>query len=81
MSNLFFLLHFFIYSGQPFAIYHCFLDFIYVYIWHKSARIGEILNPCHNLKLLLQCAQNGPWKEFSLLFQITTVGGSPKDHT
>ena len=64
-----------------------------VHIRHKSARMGEILNPCHNhfsssfFSSSSWWAENGLCVEISLLSQVTTVGGSPKilfipvDHT
>ena len=52
----------------------------YYNIWQKSARIGKILNPIQNFSKIEspRCAQNGPFKEVSLLFQVPIVDGSPK---
>ena len=46
---------------------------------YKSARMGKILNPCHNLKMLKPlCTQNGRCRGVSLLSQVATVSASPE---
>ena len=46
-------------------------------IWHKSAMMGEILNPFHKFKIFIT-SKDGLFVGVSLPFQITNDGGSQK---
>ena len=63
-------------NGTLYAM-HC-TQYTLNYMRHKSARIGDILNPCHISKFSApQCHQNDCYVEVSLRSQVTKVPWSP----